>query len=129
MSRSKFLSLTVFMVPIIGFFVPLVTAAAPSTSTNYRLDPDAFNTAGGLGSSTNYKLLNSVGEPLIGSGSGGSYKLSSGFVSQLDQSIQLSVNPSGLFLYYPLGKVNALLTPADWALYISRTSSALRARL
>jgi hypothetical protein len=82
--------------------MPTTAWAIPSTSTNYRLDPDAMNTAGGLGTSTNYKLLSSVGEALIGNGTGGSYKLTSGYISQLQQSIELSVNPSGLDAYYPM---------------------------
>jgi hypothetical protein len=102
MIRIRLPYLSVFVVILLGIVIPGVAWAIPSTSTNYRLDPDAMNTAGGLGTSSSYKLLSSVGESLIGNGEGGSYKLTSGYISQLQQSIELSVNPSGLMAYYPM---------------------------
>lgn len=80
---------------------PLTLLAQPMTTPNYRLDPNVANSFGGLSTTGNYGLVDSGGEAAIGFGSSGSYKLSSGYVSQLQQSIELNVLPSGLVAYYP----------------------------
>lgn len=76
--------------------------AAPLVSPNYRLDAQVMNSFGGVGSSTNYKMTTSGGEAVVGNGSGGSYKLGAGYISQLEQSLELRLSPSGLVGYYPL---------------------------
>ncbi len=82
--------------------LPLSAYATALTSPHFRLDPSVGNTFGGVGSSTNYKLTDSGGEGVVGSGSSASYKLTQGYVSQLTQSITLSVLPNGIVSYYPL---------------------------
>jgi hypothetical protein len=72
------------------------------SSTNYTIDASVGNSFGGSNSSTNYKLVGSGGESVIGNGSGGSYKLGVGYVAQLDKSLQIAVQPSGLVAYFPL---------------------------
>lgn len=72
------------------------------SSTNYTIDASVGNSFGGSNSSTNYKLVDSGGESVIGNGSGGSYKLGAGYIAQLEKSMQLVVQPSGLAAYYPL---------------------------
>ncbi len=76
--------------------------AVPSTSTNYKLDPQGLNAFGGQGTSTHYSMVSSGGEAVVGNGSGGSYKLSSGYVGQLQQSIELNLTASNTQAYYPL---------------------------
>lgn len=72
------------------------------TSPNYRLEPNAANSFGGLSETGSYQLVDSGGEAVLGLGSSGSYKLDSGYVAQLQQSIELNVLPKGLAAYYPL---------------------------
>ena len=74
--------------------MPSLVYAVPLTSPNYKLDPQGLNSFGGQGSSSNYRMVSSGGEAVVGNGSGGSYKLSSGYVSQLQQSIELSLTES-----------------------------------
>ena len=76
--------------------------AEPLSTDNYRLDPNVSNSFGGLVSSDSYELLDSGGEAVIGLGDSPSYKLSQGYASQLEQSIELSVVPEGLHVYFPL---------------------------
>ncbi len=76
--------------------------AEPLSTDNYRLDPNVSNSFGGLVSSDSYELLDSGGEAVIGLGDSPSYKLSQGYVSQLEQSIELSLLPDGLEGYWPL---------------------------
>lgn len=73
------------------------------TSTNYTIDASTVgNSLGGAQSSTNYNLVSSGGESVVGDGTSGSYKLGQGYVPQLEQSLQLTVQPDGLLAYYPL---------------------------
>ena len=76
------------------------------SSTNYTIDASVMNGFGGAGSSTNYQMVSTGGEAIIGNGAGGSYKLGQGYVAQLDQSLQLAVQPSGLAAYFPLDEEN-----------------------
>lgn len=84
--------------------VPAYAATAQQrfTSPNYTIDASVGNTFGGSTSSANYQMVSSGGETIVGNGSGGSYKLTSGYVAQLEKSLQLTVQPSGLAAYYPL---------------------------
>lgn len=76
--------------------------AEPLSTDNYRLDPNVSNSFGGLVSSDSYELLDSGGEAAVGLGDSPSYKLSQGYVSQLEQSIELNVLSEGLVGYWPL---------------------------
>lgn len=81
----------VIMVFAVGFLPGLALADA-LTSPSYRLDPDVANTFGGSTSSTNYQLVDSGGEGVVGVGSSSSYRLTQGYVAQLEQSIQLTLD-------------------------------------
>lgn len=73
------------------------------TGTSYIIDASVTNnTTGTIGTSTTYKLVSSAGETAIGSGSAGSYKIGVGFVAQLEKSLALTVQPSGLVAHYTL---------------------------
>lgn len=83
--------------------VPAYAASADRfTSPSYTIDASVGNTFGGATSSTSYKMVGSGGETVIGNGQGGSYKLTQGYVAQLEKSLQLTVQPSGLAGYYPM---------------------------
>lgn len=83
-------------------FMGFPASAAVMTSPSFNLDSDVANTFGGRASSTSYGLVGSGGEAVVGNGSSGSYKLAAGYVPQLEQSIQLNVQPGGQTLYLPL---------------------------
>ncbi len=83
------------------------------TGTSYKIDASVMNNFGGTGSSTSYTMTSSGGESLIGQGLGGSYLLSQGYVSQLSQSLQLTVQPPGLTCYLTLDETQGP-TAFDW---------------
>ena len=67
------------------------------TSPSYTIDASAVgNSISGPQTSTNYSLVSSGGESVIGNAAGGSYKLGEGYVTQLEQSLQLSLSPTTL---------------------------------
>lgn len=87
------------------------------SSTSYVIDASIVNnTTGGTQSSTTYKLTSSAGETAIGSGAGGSYKMGMGFVAQLEKSLSLTVQPSGLVATYTLDEPSGKLI-ADQSVY------------
>lgn len=72
-------------------------------SDSWTIDASVLgNTFGGTTESDNWRMETTGGEAIIGQGQGGSYKLGQGYVAQLEQAIQLSVQPSGLAAYYPM---------------------------
>ena len=78
------------------------TQAEPLSTDNYRLDPNVADSFGGLTDSDQYELVSSGGDAVIGLGDSPSYKLSQGYVSQLEQSIELNVLPEGVVGHWPL---------------------------
>lgn len=86
---------------ITGFFV--TAHAERFTGGSYTIDASIIgNSFGGDTTGGSYKLTSSGGESVIGQGSGGSYKLGTGYVAQLEDSIQLTVQPGSLVSYYAL---------------------------
>lgn len=93
-----------------GSFVSTVRADRYSSS-HYVIDASVVgNSFGGSQSSTSYKLTSSGGESIVGNGQGGSYKVGMGYVAQLDKSLTLSLQPSGLKAYYPLEENSGTFT-------------------
>lgn len=85
---------------ITGFFV--TANAERFTGGSYTIDASVIgNSFGGDTTGGSYTLTSSGGESVIGQGSGGSYKLGSGYVAQLESSLQLTLQPGGLVAYYP----------------------------
>lgn len=77
------------------------------SSTSYVIDASIANAAGGgVRSSTSYKLVTSAGETAIGYGTAGSYRMGMGFVAQLEKSLSLTVQPSGLVAAYSLDETS-----------------------
>ncbi len=85
---------------------PAASYAAVLQSPHFRLDPNVAGAFGGTSASGSYKLQDIGGETVVGAGSSASYKLVQGYVAQLQQSIQLTVLPSGVTAYYPLDSVD-----------------------
>lgn len=84
------------------FFVNFVSADR-YTSANYTIDASQIgNSFGGDSTDADYQLTSSGGESLIGQGSGGSYRLDSGYIAQIENSLELKVVPGGLQAYYPM---------------------------
>ena len=116
--RSRFqigVLLAVFLVIAVGL---LTTASAERfTGGSYIIDAGVVgNSFGGDTTGGSYKLTSSGGESIIGEGSGGSYKLNSGYVAQLQNSLQLTVQPGGLVGYYPLEENSGTFT-RDLSIY------------
>ena len=76
------------------------------TSPSWKINGSFGNSLGNSSSSASYKLVDTGGESVIGGGSGGSYTMTAGYVSQLQNSIQLSLQPSGLMGYWPFEEGN-----------------------
>ncbi|HRC28292.1 MAG TPA: LamG domain-containing protein [Candidatus Saccharimonas sp.] len=94
---------------VVGCFFDSATAYR-FTSTSYVIDASVANNFGGSDSSTSYKLTGSGGESIVGQGSSGSYMLAGGYVAQLQDSLQLSVQPGGLKGYYPFEENSGTFT-------------------
>lgn len=101
--------MTAFVLVLAGCFVDTI-AAYRFTSTSYVIDASVANNFGGSESSTSYKLTGSGGESIVGNGAGGSYMLAGGYVAQLKNSLQLTVQPGGLKAYYPLEENSGTFT-------------------
>ncbi|MFA6547905.1 MAG: hypothetical protein WCT11_03115 [Candidatus Magasanikbacteria bacterium] len=85
------------------YFILLVVLAAifsqpvfayVMSSTNYRVQFDSVNNAGGIGTSTNYKIEDTMGEIASGSATSTNFKLRAGY-QQMDQSTFLTMSVSG----------------------------------
>ena len=105
----------ILAVILVGFFSSV--SAERFTGGSYIIDASVVgNSFGGDTTGGSYKLTSSGGESIIGQGSGGSYKLDSGYVAQLQNSLQLTVQPGGLKAYYPLEENSGTFT-RDQSLY------------
>ena len=85
--------------------IGLTTSASAErfTGGSYQIDASVIgNSFGGSQSGGSYQLTSSGGESIIGQGSGGSYRLDSGYVAQLQKSLQLTVQPGNMVAYYAL---------------------------
>jgi hypothetical protein len=82
--------------------VPALASADLLQSSHFRLDPNVGSSVGGTSSSASYGLQDAGGEAVVGAGSSQSYKLTQGYISHLQNSIQISVVPTGTFTYLPL---------------------------
>lgn len=89
-------------VAVIGTLIGFGQAFADTyTSPSWKINGTFGASFGNSSSSASYNLVDTGGESVIGNGSGGSYTVTSGYVSQLQNSIQLSLQPSGLVGYWP----------------------------
>lgn len=81
------------------------TALADTYSGGSYVVNGTFGASTGSSSSAgSYKLTSTSGESIIGKGTGGSYRVGFGYTSQLETetpALRMSVQPTGLALYYP----------------------------
>lgn len=113
--RSRYIYAVVATVVVAAFSFHVARADRYSSS-NYTIDTSVMSNFGGTSGSTNYGLTSSGGEAVIGDGAGGSYKLGVGYVAQLERSLSLTVQPSGLVGAYPLDETTGTLI-ADQSSY------------
>ncbi len=91
--------MSVMLSVVLGFM--LHVSAERFTGGSYTIDASVIgNSFGGDSTGGSYQLTSSGGESIIGQGSGGSYRLDSGYVAQLQSSLQLTVQPGSLLAYY-----------------------------
>lgn len=81
--------------------LPVGASAQILQSTNYTLNTSLGGTTSGSGSSTSYKLSDTAGQPTSGSGGSPDYLLTTGYSSQLSNSLQLTVEPHDTYAYWP----------------------------
>lgn len=92
-------------------FATSTADAAQISSTDYKINGNLGGSFGGQASSTDYTMTALGGETIVGSGSSSSYIIDQA-PSSTAQTLQMSVQPSGLVAYYPLDE-NTGTTTAD----------------
>jgi len=76
---------------ILTIMLPVIAHAVVASSTNYRLEADSINTAGGFSSSSAYQLEDTTGEVGTGVGTSPNYRTNAGYQQMLVSSLTLSV--------------------------------------
>lgn len=100
---------------LLGFGVSSV-GAETITSPSYKINGNLGGSFGGQTNSTNYKMTAIGGEAIVGSGSSGSYIIDQQLTNAAAQTMEISVQPSGLVGYYPMDE-NTGTTTADASRY------------
>ena len=101
--RNIYVALSgLILVGLVSIVGAVSVHAARLTSPSFTIDDTLGGSTAGKQESVNYGLVSSSGESVIGNGQGGSYILAQGYSAQLEQSLQLQVQPSNQLLYYPL---------------------------
>jgi len=95
------------LLSIVGVGGALTAHAATYNSTNFSINGNLGDSAAGGQTSTSYQLTSAAGESIAGDTASKSYKLGQGYVSTLDNSLQLVTQPSGLAAYWPLDDASA----------------------
>lgn len=80
----------------------VLVLAEPRSSTNYLLESDSLNFAGGLGTSTNYSLESTAGEIATGEASSTNYSLKAGY-QQMQQAFISMTAPASVILTPTIG--------------------------
>lgn len=106
--KNSGLARSIFVLGLLALVTLIVPSGSSSAdilkSPDYQLQPTVGDSFGGSVGSASYQLTDSGGEAAIGNGAGGSYKLGSGFVAELQHSINLYVEPAGLTGYWPMNE-------------------------
>lgn len=89
---------------IMAITVPFSTAFANRfTSPSYIIDASLVGgSTAGATSSASYQMTSTTGETIVGNASGGSYRIGTGYIAQLENGFELTIQPSGLIAYYSL---------------------------
>lgn len=99
--KRGIIGVSILSLGVAGLFFDIAMADRLN-SANYIIDASITGNFGGGTNSGTYKLTSSGGEAIAGNGSGGSYKIGYGYVSNLEKSLSLTVQPSGLVAAYEL---------------------------
>lgn len=75
----------------VAVLLPVISHAVVASSTNYRLEADSINTAGGFSTSSAYRLEDTTGEVGTGVGTSPNYRTNAGYQQMLTSSLALSV--------------------------------------
>lgn len=92
--------LWVILASLVGFGGIWSANAATFNSSNFSINGNLGDSTSGGQSSTNYQLTSAGGESIAGQSSSGSYKLGQGYISTLENSLELRVLPNGLVGYW-----------------------------
>jgi len=74
--------------------------ATTFNSTNFSINGSLGDSSAGRQGTSNYQLTSAAGESIAGNSSSDSYKLGQGYVSTLENSLELRVQPNGLIGHY-----------------------------
>lgn len=96
MLRDKFKTLAIFI--FLTVFLAGDLSAYVASSTNYRLERDSINFAGGNSTSTNYEIESTLGEIATGPLSGTNYDLAAGYQAMSDDTFVSISEPSDVAL-------------------------------
>lgn len=93
MSLRSFITLATQSLVMTGlvFSILLVSKAEVRSSTNYQLESDSINFAGGLSTSSSYSLESTAGEVATGPSDSTSYRLRAGYQQMHEVFLSLSV--------------------------------------
>lgn len=75
-------------------------SAATFTSPNFSINGALGDSLAGSQTSTNYQLVSTGGQSIAGNSESKSYKLGEGYAAQLENSLELRVQPNGLIGHY-----------------------------
>lgn len=89
------------------------TFAYVASSTNYRIQTDSINFAGGNSTSTNYEMESTLGEVATGVGTSTSYQIKAGYQQMLVSSISIT-SPSDVTLSPALTGAGTATGEASW---------------
>ncbi|MES2876133.1 MAG: LamG domain-containing protein [Patescibacteria group bacterium] len=79
--------------------------AASFNSSNFSINGNIGDSAAGGQNSTNYQLTSAAGESIAANSGSKSYKLGQGYISTLENSIQVVTQANGLTAYWPMDDV------------------------
>lgn len=88
------------LLSFMGFTGVWSANATTFNSTNFSINGSLGDSSAGRQGTSNYRLISSAGESIAGNGSSDSYKLGQGYVSTLENSLEVRVQPNGLIGHY-----------------------------
>lgn len=91
---------------LLAGFASLNVSAATFTSPNFSINGTLGDSMAGEQSSVNYQMVSAGGESIAGSASSSSYRMGEGYVAQLEDALELRVQPSGLIGHYSFDQGN-----------------------
>lgn len=111
----KIIKKLVFKIILIIILLALAgsTFAYVASSTNYRIQSDSLNFAGGNSTSTNYEIESSLGEIATGVGTSTNYQIKAGYQQMLVSSISIT-SPADITLAPALTAVGSATGEASW---------------